>query len=83
MYTSVKDTVTNSHMANVDTDAEIIDTVELTGLEDNQEYYLRSALIETTMNSGNYGNAFLDASGRAVQPAGWRKKRESICMQWR
>lgn len=64
-------------MANVDTDAEIIDTVELAGLEDNQEYYLKSALVETTMNSGSYGNAFIDASGKAVQPTGWRKKGES------
>ena len=32
-------------MANVDTDAKIIDTVEFTGLEDNQEYYLKSALV--------------------------------------
>lgn len=82
MHTSAKDTATNSHMANVDTDAKIIDTVEFTGLEDNQEYYLKSALVETTMNSGNYGNAFLDASRRAVQPTDWRKKGESVCMQW-
>lgn len=78
VHTSAKDTATNSHMANVDTDAEIIDTVELTGLEDNQEYYLRSALVETTMGSGNYGNAFADASGKTVQPTGWRKKGESV-----
>lgn len=65
-------------MANVDTDAEIVGTVELTGLEDNQEYYLRSALAETTMNSGNHGNAFADASGKTVQPTGWRKKGESV-----
>ncbi len=50
--------------------------MELAGLEENQEYYLRSALVETTMNSGNYGNPFADASGKTVQPMGWRKKGE-------
>lgn len=50
--------------------------MELAGLEENQEYYLRSALMETTMNSGNYGNPFADASGKTVQPTGWRKKGE-------
>lgn len=61
-------------MADTETDAEIIDTVELTGLKDNQKYYLRPALVETTMNSESYGNAFTDASGKAVQAVGWRKR---------
>lgn len=26
------------------------------------------------MNSGNYGNAFVDASEKTVQPTGWGKK---------
>lgn len=80
MCIPTKATATDSHIANVDTDAQIIDTVELIELEDNQEYYLRSALVETTMNSGNYGNAFVDASGKTVQGMGWRKegKRKSI-----
>lgn len=72
--TSAQAEATKSHIANTETDAEIIDTVELTGLKDNQEYYLRSTLMETTMNSANYGNYFIDASGKAVQPVGWRKK---------
>lgn len=80
MCIPTKATATDSHIANVDTDAQIIDTVELIELEDNQEYYLRSALVETTMNSGNYGNAFVDASAKTVQGMGWRKegKRKSI-----
>lgn len=44
MTTSAQAEVTKSHIANTET--EIIDTVELTGLKDNQKYYLKSVPMD-------------------------------------
>lgn len=86
MVTSAMDYDTKSNISKADTISTIIDTVEMTGLKENEKYRLSSVLMDATTDaksgakSSNYGSYFIDGTGNAVHAKEWRKKGSTVWM---
>ena len=84
MVTSAMDYDTKSNISKADTISTIIDTVEMTGLKENEKYRLSSVLMDATTDaksgakSSNYGSYFIDGTGNAVHAKEWRKKGSTV-----
>ena len=84
MVTSAMDYDTKSNISKADTISTIIDTVEMTGLKENEKYRLASVLMDATTDaksgakSSNYGSYFIDGTGNAVHAKEWRKKGSTV-----
>ena len=84
MVTSAMDYDTKSNISKADTISTIIDTVEMTGLKENEKYRLASVLADATTDaksgakSSNYGSYFIDGTGNAVHAKEWRKKGSTV-----
>ena len=84
MVTSAMDYDTKSNISKSDTISTIIDTVEMTGLKENEKYRLSSVLMDATTDaksgakSSNYGSYFIDGTGNAVHAKEWRKKGSTV-----
>ncbi len=84
MVTSAMDYDTKSNISKSDTISTIIDTVEMTGLKENEKYRLSSVLMDATTDAksgakgSNYGSYFIDGTGNAVHAKEWRKKGSTV-----
>ena len=79
MTTSAKDATTGTRISTGNTISNIIDTVEMGPLVENEKYYLHSVLMDVTKDaagtkSENYGSYYKDATGQMVQGNAWRVK---------
>ena len=84
MVTSAMDYDTKSNISKSDTISTIIDTVEMTGLKENEKYRLSSVLMDATTDAksgakgSNYGSYFIDGTGEIVHAKEWRKKGSTV-----
>lgn len=84
IVTSAMDYDTKSNISKADTISTIIDTVEMTGLKENEKYRLSSVLMDATTDAksgakgSNYGSYFIDGTGEIVHAKEWRKKGSTV-----